>query len=368
MIDKWGPEWDDPSDYIDPEPLDANTGGDPHMQTFDKFSYDFQAIGDYVLVRSTQPNDDFEIQGRIIPFESSFRDVDTISVYEAIAMKVGGIVVEFYANGSGLVEVRVDGVVITDFPHELPTIKVEQDGIDASLTTSFGHKVSVSNYVNSESILISDVSIEIPGSYEGQIEGLLGNGNNDISDELQTRFGIILPANAEDSLYFGEDIVEYFAGPGGDTYRDSWSIFYGASQSLFTQGTDPFSRTYPRSFLSLDDFNAQRVEEAQAACEAAGITNAWALRSCTFDVALTQDLGWVGVYQGLEFSSSSFIIAPSLRVAYSGLPDTLSFSAFKIGGDPITDPSDLSWELYGPDLDTTALNVSGTTAQFTTTG
>ncbi len=356
-------------DYLPdtPDPLEAGTGGEPHIKTFDKFGYDFQAIGDYVLVRSTQPNDDFEIQGRIIPF-IPLQLGDNISVYEAIAIKVAGTVVEFYSSSSGSIEVRVDGTVITDFPHELPLITVERNGSDASLITSFGHKVSVSNYVRDGSGLISAVSLEIPGSYEGQIEGLLGNGNNDISDELQTRYGVILPTNATDSLYFGDNIVDYFAGPGGDTYRDSWSLFYGASQSLFTQGTDPFSRTYPRSFFSLDDFNAQKVEEAQAACEAAGITDSWALRSCTFDVTLTEDLGWIGVYQGLEFSSDLLRITPTFSVVDSGLPTTLNFDVTSFEGGVITDPGDLSWELYGPDLDTTALSINDATAQFTTTG
>ncbi len=370
VIDKWGPEWDDSNDYIDPEPpdpLEADTGGEPHIKTFDNFGYDFQAIGDYVLVRSIQPDDDFEIQGRIIPF-IPLRLGDSVSVYEAIAIKIAGTVVEFYSSSSGSIEVKVDGTVITNFPHELPLITVERYGSSASLTTSFGHKVFVRNYVRDGSGLISAVSMEIPGSYEGQIEGLLGNGNNDISDELQTRFGVILPTNATDSLYFGGDIIEYFAGLGGDTYRDSWSLFYGASQSLFTKGTDPFSRTYPHSFLSLDDFNAQKVEEAQAACEAAGITDAWALRSCTFDVALTEDLGWIGVYQGLEFSSDLLRITPTFSVVDSGLPTTLSFDVTSFEGGVITDPGDLSWELYGPDLDTTALSIDDATAQFTTTG
>jgi hypothetical protein len=38
--------------------------GDPHMKTFSGQKYDFQAVGEFVLTRSTRPGDDFEVQVR----------------------------------------------------------------------------------------------------------------------------------------------------------------------------------------------------------------------------------------------------------------------------------------------------------------
>ena len=56
---------------------------DTHVTTFDGLHYDFQAVGEYTLVRSTK--DDFAIQTRQVPVLKS----KTVTVNQAVATKIG---------------------------------------------------------------------------------------------------------------------------------------------------------------------------------------------------------------------------------------------------------------------------------------
>src|SRR5207253_10094231 len=66
----------------------GSTNGDPHMRTIDGRAYDFQAAGEFTLVRSTR--DDLEIQARQEPYPLS----QFVSINSALAMRVGRAVVE----------------------------------------------------------------------------------------------------------------------------------------------------------------------------------------------------------------------------------------------------------------------------------
>lgn len=349
----------------------ARSKGEPHITTYDQKGYDFQAIGDYVLSRSTIPNDDFEVQVRYIARVQGSTSEDRISVAGATAMMINGEHLEFYAIPGGTIAAYANGQELTSFPTRFSEVTINKSWLFGDLfeiTTTDRKFIKIRGWIPREPPLtpiISDINILLPSKYYDSLEGLSGNGNNDPTDDLFIRNGVVLANPTPEQLYFGSGIKSYFAGLGGNTYRDSWSLFYGVSQSLFTQGTDPFSRTYPRSFVNLGDFNAQEITEAKAVCEAAGITDTWSLRSCTFDLVLTQDIGWTNIYKDLDFSNNLIVITPNLQVTDSGLPNTLNFNSST--NLPISS-EDLAWKLYGHDLDTFALDVSGTTAQFTTTG
>ena len=60
----------------------AGSDGDPHLYTFDRRFYSFQAVGEFVLVKG----DGMEIQVRQQPFEDS----TTVSVNTAVAVSVAG--------------------------------------------------------------------------------------------------------------------------------------------------------------------------------------------------------------------------------------------------------------------------------------
>lgn len=82
------------------------SNGDPHMQTVDGVSYDFQAAGEFTLLRT--PDGSVELQARQEP--AAGVEAGRVSNNTAIALRMGDHRVAVYAI-SGRLEVRVDGVV-----------------------------------------------------------------------------------------------------------------------------------------------------------------------------------------------------------------------------------------------------------------
>ena len=79
----------------------AASNGEPHLNTVDRLAYDFQAVGEFVLARSSAGG--FEVQARQEPFPQS----DEVSINTAIALRVGPDRV-MVSGGAPLV-VRVNG-------------------------------------------------------------------------------------------------------------------------------------------------------------------------------------------------------------------------------------------------------------------
>jgi hypothetical protein len=59
--------------------------GDPHFTTYDGLHYDFQAAGDFVLTRSTQPGNSFDVQIRT----RAPSDGSAVTIVSAVAAKLG---------------------------------------------------------------------------------------------------------------------------------------------------------------------------------------------------------------------------------------------------------------------------------------
>ena len=77
--------------------------GDVHMVTYDGLHYDFQAVGDYVLTRSTLPGDSFQVQIATAAVPA----LHAISITTEAAAQVGSDIVTFGVGQSGVV--WVDG-------------------------------------------------------------------------------------------------------------------------------------------------------------------------------------------------------------------------------------------------------------------
>ncbi len=84
----------------------AGDNGDPHLLTVDGHRYDFQAAGEFTLLRSTDGT--LEIQGRQEPYNGS----DHVTINTAIAARVGSHRIGVYLTSGGL-ELRADGVATT---------------------------------------------------------------------------------------------------------------------------------------------------------------------------------------------------------------------------------------------------------------
>ena len=82
----------------------GSANGDPHLETFDGYDYDYQAAGEFTAVKST--TDDLEIQERQEPFASL-----NATVVTAVAMRVAGDRVEI--DRGATLGVRLNGAQIT---------------------------------------------------------------------------------------------------------------------------------------------------------------------------------------------------------------------------------------------------------------
>jgi hypothetical protein len=81
--------------------------GDPHLTTYDGHDYDLQAVGDFLLTRSTTPGDPFDVQVRT----KSWYGGATVTVISEVAAKLGAHRVTFDLDraSSGGSFVWVDG-------------------------------------------------------------------------------------------------------------------------------------------------------------------------------------------------------------------------------------------------------------------
>ena len=263
----------------------AFSEGDPHLQTSDGFNYDFQAVGDYILSKSSDLSDDFEIQVRYRkPVPSDRWCCGKFSFNEAVAMVVHGDIVELYAEDTGM-EAYVNGTQVTSSQPLAGGGSLHLDANAATVNWTDGSYVRV-GYTSS---LFRLVDVYFSGHRRNLIKGLLGNFDGDSSNEIQLANGTVISNPA---------IGDYYL-----QYRKDWHV--KSANSLFSRGRDPFDLSYPppNSLISKDKIKEDDPEgyaEAESICIAKGIVTPAILCNCIVDVAITGDPFWADVALGLD--------------------------------------------------------------------
>ncbi len=193
--------------------------GDVHMATYDGLHYDFQAVGSYLLTRSTVPGDDFQIQ--IQTAADAANNAVSFTVVEAA--QVGSDVVTFAIDRPNLV--WIDGTPDTTLSAANPvqvlnggTIQALADG-SVQLTWNTGQTLTVTSQGVCLDSSVALGTLAQPGS----VEGLLGTASGNLANEFQLPNGAILtqPSDAE--------IL--------DTFAPAWSVS-GANSLLTGPGTN----------------------------------------------------------------------------------------------------------------------------------
>ncbi|ELK13868.1 Kielin/chordin-like protein [Pteropus alecto] len=264
-----------------PRPASCMAFGDPHYRTFDGRLLHFQGSCSYVLAKDCRGGD-FSVH-----VTNDDRGRSGVAWTQEVTVLLGDMVVQLLQGG----KVTVDGR-----PETLPFLKerllyVELRGRTVILHAQPGLQVLWDGQ--------SQVEVNVPGSYRGQICGLCGNFNGFAQDDLQGPEGLLLPTEAA----FGNSWqVPEGPGPGrpcskGQEVDPCRTAGYRARRDANARcgvlKSSPFSRCHvvvpPEPFFaacvydlcacgpgsSADACLCDALEAYASHCRQAGVTPAW---------------------------------------------------------------------------------------------
>ncbi len=222
---------------VTPDPVGTPgvSWGDPHLITLDQLGYEFQPVGEYDL--SFSSDSQFRVQARHQPWGGS----TAVSVNTAIATQMNGQKVGLYINppaGQSPLRVGATGVR-TDVPAGGLDLgagyKVTLSGSSYTFKNPSGDKLVV-NFNGA----YMDAYVYPATTRVGQMKGLLGNMDGDLSNEFVKRDNSILMPPTTQALVH--------------EYANSWSIpslsdslfVYDANESFGGFNNPDFPSTQPQ--------------------------------------------------------------------------------------------------------------------------
>ncbi|MEM9598679.1 MAG: VWD domain-containing protein, partial [Acidobacteriota bacterium] len=254
--------------------------GDPHLETFDRVRYDFQAVGEYVLARSPG----FEVQARQ---EGS----GGVSRNTAIAVGVDSDRIAFYGTapeGGGRVMENGSAVTITD----RTTLELAGGGVVRRYGDDYTVEAPDGTYARvSHRGRYLRVTVQPVDGLAGTFEGLLGDFDGDPANDFALRDGTPLGSPPSFLELYDCSVGRCLAydDPGGWLIRD-------AAESLFDyspgEGPGTFipATQYPIEPVDLTQFSDAVRSWASAQCVAAGILDPVLLDACVLDLVVTGDV------------------------------------------------------------------------------
>ncbi|MEO8692426.1 MAG: VWD domain-containing protein [Acidimicrobiales bacterium] len=255
------------------EPPSGKATSDPHIVTFDGRWYDVQAVGEFVLSRSTV--DDFSVQMRM----GTLGALRTISVGTSMATKVGADRVTVSvdpASASPVPVLRVNGTVAAQDFVGLAAGSVRavfnEYGTGYVIEFADGSRVGVTPLVRQG----LNVWVLPAPARQGKLSGLLGDGdgNKDNDPVLRSTSTVLRDKPSYDELY--------------TQFANSWRVTQ--AESLFDYATGETTATFSNpAFPDRDKpaADAASLATGEASCTAGGVTDANLLRNCAFDLAVT---------------------------------------------------------------------------------
>lgn len=298
------------------EPDDGSDNGDPHIHTVDGKRYDFQAVGEFILLRDREEG--MEVQTRQTPVLTQNPITDPysgltacVSVNTAVAARVGSHRIAYQPgeDGEGL-QFYLDGR-----PAQLPTEGMNLDGhyvsvLDvngtAGLRVDYAHHTVLTvspHFWNSHNIWYMNVSV----THTQGDEGVMGP----IPDSSW------LPAlpNGKTVGPMPQSLHERYVTL-YQTFANAWRVT--ADSSLFVYGPDESTATFTDRDWPAEErpcelkpgfelpgapvLAGMPVAEAEQICQ--GVTIDGLFQDCVFDVATTGD----------ETFAEGYLFAQALRL------------------------------------------------------
>ena len=279
---------------------EGSSYGDPHIITLDGTRYSFQTVGEFVLTKSIDGQ--FEVQTRQAPVPNR-----ELSLNTAVAMRVGNDRLAMYTqNASGAdapVLLRLNGqsIMVSDTPYALPSGSISRSG-DRTYTVqwSTGEQV-VLRLTTFGQLKFINVTVSVADNQSDRLSGLLGNGNGNPQDDLQTRSGKVIPVqssygnvtqlltNLLPSPIPLSRLETAYLDQLHQEFGNSWRL--QPAESLFDYGsgetTETFTdRRFPKKYHALNALLPTQIQSAQNTCRTAGVPDLL-MEGCIFDVGMT---------------------------------------------------------------------------------
>jgi hypothetical protein len=303
--------------------------GDPHYVTADGLIYDMQACGEFVLVETRNVSDPspLTVQTRTAMYGPN------VSVNTAVATLVDGHRVTIDTLETE--PLRIDGQVMTIASGDSVALGGGQIHYDAGVYSIV--------FPTQERLIVTDrgsyVDVRLCASADrpdGSLHGLLGNFDGNVANDLATRDGTVLPTQPTFAQLY-------------DTFANSWRITQ--AESLFDyragESTASFSdENCPIQKTTRASLPADKVAEAIALLDAAGITDPALREAAILDYALTGDPSFItSAGEAGAPSESVNVIDPTIIWTNGGqviIGSSDSPSQFDIGTRAST-PAGVNW-------------------------
>ena len=300
-----------------------NSNGDPHLRTVNRFRYDFQGAGEFVLLRSSDGS--LEVQAREEPLKNSF--LPGVAINSAVAARAAGHRVGVYTSTAGLV-VRLDGAPV-----------------DLSGVTDVGSGASIRS-------VKGGVELDFP---DGSILWALSVGPYGINAVIQPSDalraggvgllgpivpgGLGVPALPDGTrLPAAPDVHQRHVTVYGQ-FADAWRVTDATTLFDYDPGSSTATyvdRTFPSETqeAALTNMPPDRQAAGESAC--ASITDPELKPECVFDVAASGDDGYVQAYTTQQdFYDSGIAVAspPPSTANVTKVADAVDVPGAAIGPD-----------------------------------
>jgi plastocyanin len=242
--------------------------GDVHMVTFDGLHYDFQAVGDFTLARSTVVDNPFDVQIRT----ASFPFNNLASITTQVAAQIGDTSIRFDLDGgvtvNGVADIALDGSHTTQLFEQGSLVMVSPDM--CQIHWKNGEILSVTNEGNYFNLGMTLSASDAPGS----VQGLLGSNSGQASD-LQLADGTVLAPPVSDT-----ELLDEFA--------DAWRV--APNQSMLSGAAEPalnlsnLQIDHAMTFVVAD--RPDEILTGSLATTSAGVTYAGSMQEFAGDVLI----------------------------------------------------------------------------------
>ncbi|XP_062578222.1 mucin-like protein [Saccostrea cucullata] len=258
--------------------------GDPHLTTLDGLSFTFNGHGEFVLLRTSE----VEVQGRFSPLEKD--GVKSATYISSIAGKQS-------SPSSDKIEIRLnsanDGAeILKNGNLQNPDLSSDVDWLEVSISKSEANSVPTWKMIFSGGLTAGvqlknqmfQLVIDSDAKYKGAFEGLLGNFNDDTTDDFKAPNGSVTSSTST------EDVI-YNYGKTWQNTESSTLFTYSGSDTWNTHIDNSYTPVFFNPDLTVMFSDGNKRSTAISTCNGGASTddNPELRRECYFDFKVTEN-------------------------------------------------------------------------------